>query len=307
MSPRPRVSLLVRVTAALLGPSLLVAVPATAQLRVVTTIPDFAAITRELGGSRVTAEALVKGSQDPHFADARPSMILAANRAQLLVVAGLGLESGWLPVVMTQARNPSIQLGARGYLDASQVVQLRDVVARADRAMGDVHGGGNPHFYTSPAELHRVAKAIHARLVELDPEGRATYDAGWTQFDARYRTKTAGWLQRLAPLKGTAIVEYHKSWVYFLAWSGIRGVGALEPKPGIPPSPAHVAKLLAQVAPLGVKQVWQEVYQPQSLSKLFAQRSGATLLILPSMVGALPGTDTIWAKFDRMVDAIAPR
>ncbi len=279
--------------------------PAAAALRVVATIPDFAAIAKDIGGGRVEAEALVKGTQDPHFADARPSMILAAHRADLLVFAGLGLESGWLPVILTQARNANIQAGARGYLDASEVIRARDVPVKADRSMGDVHGGGNPHFYTSPAELYRVAKAIHARLVELDPEGKAVYDAGWQQFDARYRARTAAWKKRLAPLAGMNVVEYHKSWVYFLDWAGIQTVGALEPKPGIPPSPAHVAKLLAQVAQLGVKQVWQEVYQPQSLSKLFAERSGAKLLVLPSMVGALPGTATIWAKFDRMVDLVA--
>lgn len=284
--------------------ALLAASPVLAAVQVVTTLPDFAALVQEIGGARVQVEALVRGSQDPHFADARPSMILSAHNAQLLVVAGLGLEAGWLPVVLTQARNPAIQQGSRGYFDASQVAQLRDVVAQADRAMGDVHGGGNPHYYTSPAELHRVAKALYARLVELDPAGKATYDAGWLRFDAQYRARTAVWRQRLAPLKGMAIVEYHKSWVYFLDWAGIRSVGALEPKPGIPPSPAHVAKLLAQVAPLGVKQVWQEVYQPQSLSKLFAQRSSAKLLVLPSMVGALPGTETIWKKFDKMVDLV---
>ncbi len=284
--------------------TLLAASPVLAAVQVVTTLPDFAALVQEIGGARVQVEALVRGSQDPHFADARPSMILSAHNAQLLVVAGLGLEAGWLPVVLTQARNPSIQQGSRGYLDASQVVQLRDVVAQADRAMGDVHGGGNPHYYTSPAELYRVAKALHARLIELDPAGKAAYDAGWQRFDAQYRARIAVWQQRLAPLKGMAMVEYHKSWAYFLGWAGIRSVGALEPKPGIPPSPAHVAKLLAQVAPLGVKQVWQEVYQPQSLSKLFAQRSSAKLLVLPSMVGALPGTETIWKKFDKMVDLV---
>lgn len=274
---------------------------AMAKLRVVTTLPDFAAIAAELGGDRVEARALLKGTQDPHFADARPSMILEVNKADLLILIGMSLEVGWLPVLMTQARNPNIQIGARGYLDASAFINPKEVPVRADRAMGDVHSAGNPHFYTAPEELFRVAQAISTRLVELDPDGQKEYAARWQAFAARYLAKNAEWKARLAPYAGTRVVEYHESWLYLLDWMGFVKVGALEPKPGVPPSPSHVTKLLGQVKAQGVKLVLQEVYYPTSLSRTFADKAGARLLVLPSMVGGAAGIDTIWDKFDRIV------
>ena len=158
--------------------------PAAAKVNVVTTLPDFAAIAAELGGDRVEAESLIRGTQDPHYVDAKPSFVLKASRADLLVVIGLGLEDGWLPVLLTQARNGDIQPGGRGYLDASQVVRVKEVPINPDRSMGDVHGGGNPHYYTSPQELLRIARAIHAKLVELDPEGKPAFDERWQAFQA---------------------------------------------------------------------------------------------------------------------------
>ncbi len=279
---------------------------AQAKLRVVTTLPDFAAIAAELGGERVEAEALIRGSQDPHFVDAKPSFILKLSRADLLVRIGLGLEDGWLPVLLTQARNADVQPGGRGYLDASQVVRVLEVPVKADRAMGDVHGGGNPHYFTSPEELFRVAQAIERKLLELDPDGAEEFQARWRAFEERFRQRTGAWRRRLAPLQGMPVVEYHRSWIYFLEWSGFRSAGALEPKPGVPPSAGHVTRLLREVQGQGIRQVWQEVYHPTGLSRVFAEKSGARLLVLPSMVGASEGLDTIWDKFDRMVELIAP-
>ncbi len=280
---------------------------AVAKLRVVATLPDFAAIAQDLGGERVDVEALLKGTQDPHFADARPSMILAVNRADLLILIGLSLEAGWLPVLMTQSRNPNIQIGAQGYLDASQFITPKEVPARADRAMGDVHSGGNPHFYTAPEELFRVAQAIEQKLIELDPDGRNYFEKRWHEFSDKYSTKSAEWKTRLAPYAGTRVVVYHQSWVYMLDWMGFVRVGALEPKPGVSPSPRHVSQLLGQVKSQGVKFVFQEVYFPTSLSRVFANKAGAKLLVLPSMVGGAPDVMTIWDKFDRIVDEIVGR
>jgi len=281
--------------------ALLITPPAAAKLRVVTTLPDFAAMVAELGGDRVEAEALIRGTQDPHYVDAKPSYILKVSRADLLIVIGLGLEAGWLPVLLTQARNGEVQPGARGYLDASQVIRVKEVPVDPDRAMGDVHGGGNPHYYTSPQELDRVAQAIHRRLVELDPAGQPTYDQRWQAFQAKYESKSAEWKRALEGLRGGQVVVYHESWIYFLDWAGIGRAGALEPKPGIPPSAGQVTRLLVKVRGRPVRFVIQEVYHPARLSRVFAQKAGAKLLILPSMVGAEDGIDTIWDKFDRIV------
>jgi zinc/manganese transport system substrate-binding protein len=280
---------------------LMLASGAQAKLRVVGTLPDFASIARELGGDRVEADSLIQGTEDPHFVDAKPSHVLRVNKADLLICIGLGLESGWLPSLLTQARNGNVQVGASGYLDASQFVQAKDVPIKADRAMGDVHGGGNPHYYTSPPEMLRVSEAIYRKLVELDPKGRAEYDARWQAFSKKYKEKMVAWKAALAPLAGSRVVEYHRSWIYLLDWAGFTSVGALEPKPGIPPSPGHVTQLLMQVEGRSVRFVLREVYHADSLSQVFAKKAGARLLDLPTMVGATPDIKTIWDKWDRLV------
>lgn len=277
---------------------------AQARLRVVGTLPDFAAIAAEIGGDRVQVDSLIRGTQDPHFVDAKPSMVVKVNRADLLICIGMGLEDGWLPVLITQSRNGRILNGRPGYLDASTLIQPRDVVANPDRSMGDVHGEGNPHYYTSPVELVQVARGILDRLVALDPAGRDHYMAGWAAFDARYRQREAAWRAALAPLQGARVVVYHESWVYLMEWAGLVQVAALEPVPGIPPSPAHVSKVLNTVRSRDVRFLIQEVYHPTSLSRVFAQKSGARLVILPSMVGAEVSIQSVWDKFDRIVERL---
>jgi len=288
----------------LLLPLLLLAPAAHGKLRVVGTLPDFAALARAIGGDRVEAMALIKGTQDPHYVDAKPSMIVKVNRADLLISIGLGLEVGWLPVLLTQGRNGKVQVGAPGHLDASSVIRPLEVPVKADRAMGDVHGGGNPHYYTSPVEMFTVARAIRDKLKALDPEGAAHYDARWSEFETQYSSKLAGWRSRLASVKGTQVVVYHQSWVYLLEWAGLKRAGVLEPKPGIPPSPAHVSRVLSTTRDQGVKFVIQEVYHPRRLSSVFAKKARARLLVLPSMVGAAEGIETIWDKFDRIVEEL---
>ena len=280
---------------------------AGAKLRVVGTLPDFAAIATELGGDRVDAESIILGTEDPHFVDAKPSHVLRVNRADLLICIGLGLESGWLPVLLTQARNGKVQVGAAGYLDASQFVQVKDVPTKADRAMGDVHGDGNPHYYVSPPEMLKVSEAIYQKLVALDPGGRAGYEGRWQAFSKKYQEKMATWKSAVASLAGSKVIEYHKSWIYLLDWLGFISAGALEPKPGIPPSPSHVTELLQQVKGQGVRFVFRENYHADSLSTVFAGKAGAKLLDLPTMVGAEPGIKTLWDKWDRMVQLLTAK
>jgi ABC-type Zn uptake system ZnuABC Zn-binding protein ZnuA len=170
--------------------------------------------------------------------------------------------------------------------------------------MGDIHGAGNPHYYTSPDEMYKVARGIHEKLVELDPEGQGYYQDRWNAFSRRYQARMAGWKKRLAPMKGSKVVVYHLSWIYFIDWAGFERVDALEPKPGIPPSAGHVTRLLTRVRNRGVRQVWQEIYHPSRLSRVFARKARTRLVILPSMVGAEEGIKTITDKFDRMVELI---
>jgi zinc/manganese transport system substrate-binding protein len=274
---------------------------AEAKLNVVGTLPDFAAIASELGGSRVTTDSLIAGTEDPHFVDPKPSHVLRVHRADLLICIGMGLESGWLPVLLTQARNGRVQVGASGYLDASQFIRPKEVPVQADRAMGDVHGSGNPHYYVSPPEMLAVSEGIYKKLVELDPGGRADYEQRWHAYSTKCKQKMGAWKAALAPLAGSRVVEYHKSWIYLLDWMGFVSVGALEPKPGIPPSPGHVSTLLLQTKNQPVRFVFRELYHKDRLSEVFASKSGARLLDLPTMVGAEPGVVTVWDKWDRMV------
>jgi zinc/manganese transport system substrate-binding protein len=264
---------------------ILPATPARAKVKVVSTIPDLAAIASEVGGAWVEVSALVRPTQDPHALDAKPSFIVILNRADLLLLVGLELEAGWLPPLLVGARNGDIQRGADGYLDCATLIPPLEVQA-ADRAKGDIHPGGNPHYWIDPRNGVRLARGIAARLGSLDPEHAADYARGADAFAQRIEAKIRGWQERLAPLRGSRVVVYHRSWVYFLDFAGLEEVGALEPKPGIPPSPDHVAGLIRKVQGLGVKLVLQESFYPTQLSSLFARKSGAQLKVLPTMVGA---------------------
>ena len=272
-------------TACVLAALAAVAADASADVRVVTTIPDFGAIAQAVGGNHVTVTALVKPTQDPHFVDAKPSLVVALNRADLLLTAGMELEGGWLPPLISGARNRDIMPGAKGYLECATLIKPMDVRA-VDRAQGDIHPGGNPHFWVDPRNGLRLAAGIAKQLGEIDPDHAADYNAGRDKFVAALKQAMAGWEKALAPLKGTRVVVYHESWVYFLDWCGFVQAGALEPKPGIPPTPSHVASLIKQVSGQGVKYMVQESFYPTQLSSLFAAKSGAALKVLPTMTGA---------------------
>jgi zinc/manganese transport system substrate-binding protein len=255
--------------------------PARAELKVVATVPALAAIAHEIAGPAAEVKSLTRSSQDPHFVDARPSLALDLNRADLLLAVGLQLEVGWLPTLLTGARNGAIMTGGRGYLDCSQFVPLQDVHGAVDRSMGDIHPGGNPHYLSDPRAVAPVARGIAARLQALDPPHQAAYQQGLDAFLKRLDAARAGWDRRLAPFKGTPFVGYHKTWTYLASWAGLVEVGDLEPKPGIPPNPSHVAQLLVQARERKVRAVLQEEYYPDATSRLVAQRIPAALVRVP--------------------------
>lgn len=264
--------------------ALLVAWPARAraELKVLTTVPALAAIAREIAGPNASVKSLTRGSQDPHFVDARPSLALDLNRADLLLTVGLELETGWLPTLLTGARNPRILHGAPGHLETASFVALQDVHTQpVSRSMGDIHPGGNPHFLTDPRAAAQVARGIAQRMAQLDPEHALAYLAGLNAFVGKLTAARAGWEKRLGPLRGTPIIEYHRTWVYLASWIGLVEAGFLEPKPGIPPNPSHVAQLLVQGRQRGVRAVVQEEYYPDATSRLLAKQIPAALLRVP--------------------------
>jgi len=262
--------------------SMTVASRADATVKVVATVPSLAAIAGEVGGEHVSVTSLSLPTQDPHFVDARPSLALELNRAALLLVVGLELEQGWLPPLLTGARNGRIQLGAEGYLDCSGHVRLLDapqgVVARR---MGDVHSGGNPHYLFDPRNGAQVAEAVAARLATLDPEHAEAYRTSAKRFREKLERAREGWEKRLAPPRGAQVVGYHKSWVYLAEWLGFVEVDFVEPKPGIPPNPSHVAKVLAKARAGSVRMILQEVFYADSTTRLIADRIPAALVKVP--------------------------
>ena len=255
---------------------------ARAEVTVVATVPSLAAIAREIGGQRVKVTSLALPTQDPHFVDAKPSLALDLNKADLLLAVGLDLEVGWLPVLQTGARNPKIQPGSQGFLDCSTLVTRLDVPQQpVDRSMGDVHAGGNPHYLYDPRAAASVARGIAARLGDLDPGRRAEYQASLEAFQKRLDGARAGWEQRLAKHRGAPVLAYHKSWVYLTGWLGLKEIEHIEPKPGIPPNPAHVARVLVATRQHGARAILQESYYPDQTARLIAQKSGAKLVVLP--------------------------
>lgn len=263
--------------------SLGAAARASADLRVVATTADLAAVAREVGGSRVQVTALALPTQDPHFVDARPNLVLPLARADLLLAVGLDLEVGWLPTLQQGSRNRAIQTGARGYLECGSLVERLEVpTGRVDRSMGDVHGGGSPHYMLDPRRAVAVARGIASRMAELDPAGAARYRDGAEAFARSIDEARAGWERRLSSLRGAKVVAYHRSFGYLADWLGFEVVEHLEPRPGIPPNPRHVAQVLSTARARGVRLVLQESYYPDHTSRMVAEAISARVVRLPA-------------------------
>jgi zinc/manganese transport system substrate-binding protein len=279
---------------------------AEARLRVVSSIATLGSLAREVGGERIQVESLAKGYQDPHFVEPKPSLMLVLNRADLVLYVGLDLEIGWLPPLLLGARNPRIQAGEPGNLDCSQAIPLLDLpTTKVDRSMGDVHPQGNPHYWLPPANAKLVARAIAARLTQLDPDGKEAYAGNLASFEGRVGLKEREWVPLLVQLRGTKVATYHKSWSYVSKWLGLVEVGYVEPKPGIPPDPSHLAQLIATLQREGAKLLLVEDFYNLQISRLVAQKAGARLLELPTDVGAVPEVTDWFQLADLVVRRLA--
>jgi zinc/manganese transport system substrate-binding protein len=250
-------------------------------------------------------KALSLPTQDPHFVDAKPTLALELNKADLLLLIGADLEIGWLPSLINGARNPKIQKGGDGYLDCSTFVELLDKPAGAvDRSMGDIHPVGNPHYLSDPRRLQIVADGITAKLSALDPGNADAFAKRNAAFKEGIESSRKKWEERFAKLKGSPILCYHKTWSYVAEWLGLDVVGFLEPKPGIPPNPSHVGKTLALGKSRSVKILLQEFYYPETTSKLVAGKIPAVLVKVPAGVDVAKGEKYV-EYHDRVLEAIA--
>jgi len=268
---------------------------ASAQLKVVATTEDLGSLASEIGGDKVSVTSLAKGYQDPHFVDPKPSFILAVSRADLLIVVGRELEIGWLQPLLTSSRNSKVQPGSKGYLDASLTVRILEIpTGQITRAMGDVHPLGNPHYWLDPGNGRRMAQAIRDKLGELSPNDKGLFAQRYADFDQRLAAAEKRWDAAMAPYKGTKIVTYHRSWPNFMERFGLEVMGYVEPKPGIPPSPAHTIDLIGEMKRQGAKLIVVEPYfdlkTPQAIAN---QTSGKVLVLAPSVGGSKEAGDYI--------------
>ncbi len=278
--------------------------PALAKVQVVSSLQDFSSIAQSIGGDRVETFALAKGYQDPHFVDAKPSFILKLSRADVLIVAGLELEIGYLPPLIDQARNDKIKPGSPGYLDASIGCDiLQRPATQVTRAMGDVHPYGNPHYWTDPNNGRVIAKSIAAKLSEIDPAGRAIYEKNLAAFDAKLAEKDKEWLAKMAPYAGTKIVTFHDSWPNFAKHFKLVVAGHIEPKPGIPPTPSHTLEIINLITTEKIPIILVEPYFDTKTPNYIASKTGAVVVMFFPSVGGKPEIKDYFALFDYDIDA----
>jgi zinc/manganese transport system substrate-binding protein len=275
------------------------------KIRVVATTPDLASLAREIGGAEVDVVALAKPTEDPHFVDAKPSHIVTLNRAEMLIEGGADLELGWLPPLLESSRNPKIAAGAAGRVVASHGIQMMDIPASFDRSKGDVHAMGNPHFVIDPLNAKVVAAEIAEHLSLVARPSAPLFQANLAKFNATLDAKLAGWQKQLAPFKGAKIVTYHKDFVYLAARFGLDVVETLEPKPGIAPSPAHLARVIQAMKASSARVILVQPYQNRKTAETVARQTSATVLDISQQPGARADTRTYFDMMDYMVRTLA--
>ena len=278
--------------------------PAHAELNVFATVPEWGALAQELGGDKVKVFTATNALQDPHHVEAKPSLIARARSADLVVATGAELEVGWLPLVLQQAGNPKVQPGRPAYFEAAAFVPLLGKPARLDRAEGDVHPAGDPHIQTDARNIARVAAPLAARLAEIDPANAAYYQARYKAFSERWSAAVARWEREAAPLKGAPIVVQHKAFTYLIDWLGMKEIAALEPKPGLEPTTAHLASVLETLQRTPAKMVLRAVYQSDRASQWIAERAKVKAVALPFTVGGTDGAKDLFGLFDDTIQRL---
>ncbi|MFL6536580.1 MAG: metal ABC transporter substrate-binding protein [Chthoniobacterales bacterium] len=281
--------------------SFLLCAAAQAKINVVATLPDFGALAREVGGDNVEVTVLAKPTEDPHFVDARPSFVVALRNGDVLIDGGAELEIGWLPPLLQNARNSKIEVGKPGRVQASQGIKLMGVPQQLTRAAGDVHALGNPHFSCDPIIAKAVAAHIAQAFAAVDPANAAAYQANEKKFEATINTKLQEWGTAMLPFKGQHVVAYHDSWPYFAHRFGVEIDVFLEPKPGIPPSPSHLAEVIEQMKAQHIKAIIVEPYHDRKIAEKVASATGAKVVDFAQFPGGLPDTDSYVKLIDKLI------
>jgi len=280
------------------GMALIAVAPAGAALNIFACTPEWGSLSKEIGGDNANVYVATTALQDPHRVEARPSLIARARSADLVVCTGAQLEIGWLPLVLSQAGNGKIQVGQPGYFEASRFVTMLEVPTSVDRSQGDVHPGGNPHVHLDPRNIAKIAAALGERMAQLDAAEAGNYRARTKAFLDRWSEATARWEKEGAPLKGMAVVGYHKNMTYLNAWLGIREIGSLEPKPGLPPTTAHMSELLARLAKEPAKAVVRSAYNDPRAAEWLSGNAKIPVVTLPFTVGGTEKAKDLYGLFD---------
>jgi zinc/manganese transport system substrate-binding protein len=296
---------LFKAAALALGAIAATAASASAQIRVVATTPDLASVAKEIGGDKVSVVALAKPTEDPHYVDAKPSHIVTLNRADALIEGGAELELGWLPPLLENSRNSKISAGAPGRIVASEGIKLLEIPTSFDRSKGDVHSLGNPHFMIDPVNVKIIARNIANHLAQIDPKNAATYNGNLGRFNTKLDAKFADWQKQLAPYRGARIVTYHKDFIYLADRFGLNIVDELEPKPGIAPSPAHLAQVIIKMKATNAKVILVQPFQNRRTAETVARQTGAAVLDVPQQPGAALNTASYFDLMDNLVRTLA--
>jgi len=275
-----------------------------AKIRVVTTLTDLADFTRAVGGDKVEVFSLATGIEDTHGVPMKPSFVPQMNRADLLVLMGLGLEHAFLPALIEASKNPRIQIGQPGYVDCSRDITPRDVPKTTDHYAGDVHPYGNPHIDLDPVLAKTIVQNIYAALAAFAPQYQAEFTRNRDAYLAKLDAKIAEWQKLAQPLKGLKFVSYHEEWPYFAQRFGMEAFGTIELRPGIDPTPRHIEELITSMKAQHVPIVVREPQFPEKVPKLVAQQTGATLVKLPIMPGGVPNTPTYIDMMDYIIQTL---
>lgn len=285
---------------------LLAVVPASvsAELRIFACEPEWAALAEEIGGELVTAYSATTALQDPHYIQARPSLIAQVRRADLVACSGAGLEIGWLPALLQKANNRKVMPGKDGYFEASRYVQRMGQPDNVDRSQGDIHPEGNPHIQTSPHNIAAVAAALGKKMADLDSKNSETYIENLDDFLTRWGAATRAWEEQALPLRGARAITHHNSWVYLEQWLGIEVVANLEAVPGIPPTATHLGQLTSRFKDGGADFIVRSPYQDARASRWLSERTGIGAIVLPLTVGGTEGARDLFTLFDDIIDRL---
>ena len=279
--------------------------PPADKINVVATTPDLAALARAIGGDAVDVKALAKPTEDAHFVDAKPSLIVTLNRADVLIDGGAELEIGWLPALLQSARNSKIASGAPGRISAARGIRLLEIPTTLDRSRGDVHSLGNPHFLIDPVNVKLIVAQIADHLARVQPASANLFRANLAKFNATLDAKLPEWQKQLAPFKGAKIVTYHNDFIYLAARFNLDVIQTLEPKPGIAPSPAHLADVISAMKAGNAKVILVQPFQNRRTAETVARQTAATVLDIPQQPGVIPNTETYFALMDYIVRSLA--